>query len=203
MTGKEILINLGNIVLKSTDFTLNPNVLENYQNIYNYYLNKEEAAKSGINTKKGFIFCGGIGTGKTVAVKVMQQMALRINGLEDNVLSIIHINDVMKGYKENESELSSLCGYDKKMDICFDELGFEAIQKHHYGNNISSVIASLIIDRHRLFIDTGIKTHFTTNFFIKNPNADIDILRLYGERVVDRMKEMCNLINWVGGSLRK
>ena len=59
------------------------------------------------------------------------------------------------------------------------------------------------MERNKLFVETGIRTHFTTNLLINDEDADIDLLRLYGSRIIDREREMVNVINWVGGSLRK
>ncbi len=210
MTGKDLIIQLGRMVLppgqRSPDddgFYLSDTILPIYKKIYSYYLIPEQSFNDGINPAKGFMFSGGVGTGKTIAMRVMQQMALRINGLEKREMCIIHVNDFLKGFKEGEAEAFSLFGYNKKMEMCIDELGWEASQKHYYGNDTSAIIGSWIMERNKLYVEAGIRTHFTTNLLLKDEEADIDLLRLYGPRVIDREKEMVNLINWVGGSLRK
>lgn len=210
MTGKDLIIQLGRMVLppgqRSPDdegFFLNDKLLPVYKKIYNYYLNQELSIQEKIMPNKGLMFCGGVGRGKTIAMRVMQQMGLRINGLEERQMCIITVNDFLKVFKEDESEAFSLFGFNKKMEMCIDELGWEASQKHYYGNDTSAIIGSWIMERNKLFVETGIRTHFTTNLLINDEDADIDLLRLYGSRIIDREREMVNVINWVGGSLRK
>ena len=92
---------------------------------------------------------------------------------------------------------------EKKIEICIDELGWEASQKHIYGNDPSAIIASWIMERDKLFLETGLRTHYTTNLQIKNPDEPVTLHTLYGARTIDRLKADCNILNWEGGSLRK
>jgi len=216
MNGKELIVQIGKMVLppgkRSPDdegFNLKSDSMTNiYKNVYLYMVNSKAAMKQKIIPEKGLLFCGAVGTGKTVCVRVMQQMALRVNGLEKREMCIVGVNDFLKVYKDNDKETGGetkafeMYGYDKKMEMCIDELGWEAVQKNYYGNDISAIIANWIMDRHRLFVETGIRTHFTTNLKIDSPEETIDLERLYGPRITDRLKEMCNVINWVGGSWR-
>ena len=62
------------------------------------------------------------------------------------------------------------------------------------------------MERYELFITSGFKTHLSSNLVtaIKNNTENLPTLeKVYGNRVLDRVKEMCDLITWKGESLRK
>lgn len=210
MTGKEIIIELGRLILPpdkrypgDPGFELNNDeLLTIYRNIYLYMVNEKAAMKVDLMPYKSLMFCGSVGTGKTIAMKVMQQMALKVKGLEKREMCIVHVNDFLKVFKEDQNAALDYYGYNKKMEMCIDELGWEAAQKNYYGNDTSAIIGSWIMERNKLFVEEGIRTHFTTNLFVDNDKEPIDLFRLYGPRVYDRIGEMTNVINWAGGSLR-
>jgi DNA replication protein DnaC len=63
------------------------------------------------------------------------------------------------------------------------------------------------LDRYDLFVETGIKTHFSSNLPTrldkeKYPNQTT-LVDIYGERVVDRIIQMCEIVIFKGESLRK
>lgn len=83
--------------------------------------------------------------------------------------------------------------YNEKFGVCFEDLGSEE-EANHYGNKVN-VIAHLIQARYTNNIPFCM-THMTTNLG-KDRIKDV-----YGERVLDRMKEMFNWIPVDGVSRR-
>lgn len=206
MSGEELILRLGGFILPpgkrftgDPGFGLNAHTRPVYKEIFNYMVGHDT---DHVNKKKGLMFCGPVGSGKTIAIKVMQQWAIHVNGFKDRTICLISTDEYLKTYMEDPVAALELYGYNKKMELCLDELGWEAAMKNYYGNDTSVIISNLILQRHRLFIETGIRTHFTTNLFIKNDAEPIDMSVLYGPRICDRLKEMTSVINWEGGSQR-
>lgn len=180
-----------------------PDQMQAYKKIYQYLFDHDASRKNGILPQKSLLVCGNIGVGKTVAMRILQRLALRVDGLQDHEMCITSTQEFLKLYKEDPKNAFDTYGYDFKMDLCIDELGWEATQRNFYGNDVCSFVAAWIWERSKLYDETGIRTHFTTNYFIQKEEADIDLMRLYGLRIVDRMKKMSNVMNWSGGSKRK
>lgn len=80
-----------------------------------------------------------------------------------------------------------------QLGYCFGDLGTEE-EKKNYGNAMN-VMEHIIFQRYENKLDFNM-THFTTNL---NPT---EIETMYGSRVRDRLKEMCNQIVLEGPSFR-
>ena len=137
---------------------------------------------AGIDTKeapikKGLLIRGSIGSGKTLALKIIQQL--------NKNFAIDNIRDVVANF--NISGFDGIEHYIKRLDRVFDDIGAENIGKY-YGND-TNVTQELILRRYESFQSKGLITHFTTNLGGNN-----EIMEAYGERVYDRLREMCTLI---------
>lgn len=91
------------------------------------------------------------------------------------------------------------------MDLYIDDIGVSRIKSSKYGNNVN-VISEILMDRYELFINEGWKTHISSNIplSIKNNDKNQPTLEdIYGIRVCDRIKEMCEVIYITSKSLRK
>lgn len=137
---------------------------------------------AGIDTKnypitKGLLIHGHIGSGKTITLKIIQQLVKQ--------LAITNVRDIVSEF--NISGFDALDTYAKTKNRVFDDIGQENNGKY-YGND-TNVIQELIIRRYEVFQNKGIITHFTTNLGTKE-----QIIGRYGERAFDRMKEMCTSI---------
>ena len=136
---------------------------------------------AGIDTKaaplsKGLIIKGCVGSGKTITLKIIQQL---IKGLAINNIRDIVAEFNIGGFESIEIYLNS------KIRI-FDDIGSEANGKY-YGND-TNVVQELIVRRYEIFQNKGIITHFTTN----EGNEQLRVR--YGERAYDRLREMCTVI---------
>jgi DNA replication protein DnaC len=72
------------------------------------------------------------------------------------------------------------------LGVCFDDLGTESIPSKRFGEE-KNVMAEIILGRYENNI------HFTMQHFATNLTPT-DLEDLYGDRVRDRLKEMCNMI---------
>lgn len=138
---------------------------------------------------RGVLIYGNVGSGKTFIMDVL--------------LRIIHTQDLRKFSKVNAIDLITefnLNGHDvfkkyHQKNIFFDDLGAETKGKF-YGENMEA-FEKLIQIRYNEFRDFGTVTHFTTNLTKK------EIFERYGERIVSRLKEMCEIIVLGGNSKEK
>ena len=94
-------------------------------------------------------------------------------------------------------------GFDLKCDLYIDDIGF-SVDVKRYGNTVN-IITEILMERYDLFVSTGIKTHLSSNIMtqITNDIANKPTLKLmYGARIIDRMKEMCEIVTFKGKSQR-
>lgn len=153
------------------------------------------------SAKRGIIIVGEYGCGKTLCMKVCRQV-FRYGRFISTRHIMREFQIIGEEIIENYGRFSFVKGEhnnllrDKPINYCFDDLGINDSVKNRYGNT-SNVMAEIILDRYDGFLDYGMKSYFTTN-----KTAD-QIEELYGDRVRDRLKEMCNLIVMPGNSLRK
>ena len=132
----------------------------------------------------GLLLAGGVGTGKTMFFKVLDDAGLR-NGMPPiERFSLLEAS----AYK-----LDAIVGaFDNAHDreVVIDDIGAEPTYSN-YGCKVD--LLPWVIERR---MRSQCRTHFTTNL------SAPDIERRYGGRVVDRMHEICRGYHFDGQSLR-
>ncbi|MEM1337099.1 MAG: ATPase [Bacteroidota bacterium] len=133
--------------------------------------------KHGIDPEKGLLLSGPVGCGKTSLMKLLRhivphQRPYQIMPTRNIVFAFNHI-----GHRTIED-------YGHGQFFCFDDLGAEPMGRH-FGKDCN-VLGEILLSRHELFLERGIKTHATTNL-----NAQ-ELEELYGNRVRSRMRELFN-----------
>jgi len=141
--------------------------------------------EGGLDLQKGILICGGVGSGKTQFLKIIQQ-ALLLNGKSFRMFNCIEIEQEIRFGGD-------YVNYDNG-EICFDDLGAEPLESVMFGNRV--IPMSEILQRRYNRRENG-KTHITSNLTMKEIEAR------YGSRVCDRLKETCNLVIFGWESLRK
>lgn len=151
-----------------------------------YYIRDyDNCKKHGIDPDKGLLLSGPVGCGKTSLMKLLRhivphQRPYQVIPSRNVVFAFNHI-----GYRTIED-------YGNVQFFCFDDLGVEPMGRH-FGKDCN-VLGEILLSRHELFLDRGIKTHATTNL-----NAQ-ELEDLYGNRVRSRMRELFNLVAFDAGS---
>lgn len=143
--------------------------------------------------KPGLLLYGGIGNGKTtlayslsVMINILYSSALHSERKIVFCKNVLEINDL---YEKNRYDFELL----KKSELLFiDDLGIEPTYLKIYGKE-SSPIIDLIYYRY----EHNLLTIITTNL------DDIAISEKYGERILDRFKEMFDSIYFTNKSYRK
>jgi len=149
---------------------------------------------------KGIFLAGNFGVGKTWLMKLFQRNQRQCYMLQnakamadlfekDGEESILQFVDSPK-LPVNDAENF----FQPYLGLCIDDLGTEQI-KNHYGNK-KNVVGDLIELRYAKG-NTGAMLHATTNL-TGNQLSDF-----YGGRVVSRLREVMNVIDFIGSDLRK
>lgn len=190
----EAIIKKGTELFK--EFVIDDDVKETYGLLDNYF----RGVECDLDLEKGILLAGNIGTGKTIAMHVFG----RLKGFQ--LVSTRHVvrdfaNDGMDTLNKygRESFLKGSRGLIDKLQpktLCFDDLGLEDTNSQLYGNK-ANVMAEILIDRYEHWRFKGMITHATTNL---NPTK---IAEIYGDRVMDRINEMMNIVFMKGDSKRK
>ncbi|WP_157486666.1 hypothetical protein [Dyadobacter alkalitolerans] len=142
---------------------------------------------------KGLLIIGPIGCGKTELMKICNENP-RLSYSQHDCQDIV---DEFTTKEIGEAVFDKYCGspVNKSTEKCFgqihlgrffDDLGSESLGNHM--GNIRNVMGEIIRIRHKELPRHF--THFTSNL-------DMDALKsFYGERAADRLKEMCNVIEY-------
>lgn len=198
MTGSEAIKTMGGKLIKDFDINSEPR-LSIYRQVYeNFMIGLEE----GIDNK-GVMLIGSIGVGKSMLMKIMQKL-FKDSRRQFKWLNCRDITDMLESF--TVLEIKEYYGKGCKMDLYIDDIGVGNSVHNKYGNT-TNIIADILLERYDLFISEGFKTHISSNrptSLDRNEYPNIITLEtLYGDRIIDRLNEMCEKITWKGESLRK
>lgn len=130
--------------------------------------------------ERGVLIYGNVGSGKTFVMDVLLRV---IHNQDKKKFSKVNAIDLITDFNTNGHDVFKR--YQQK-NVFFDDLGAETKGKF-FGENMEA-FEKLIQIRYNDFRDYGVLTHFTTNLTKK------DMMQRYGERIVSRLKEMCEAI---------
>lgn len=184
-------------------------LMEIHRILFEYFSQSPDFEKRGYNLKKGLLLMGGVGTGKTTAMKLFQGIVWN----QDHRFGIVNCRHIVRDFRRQGEEIVDKygrrsfarrmgqdgSGYEQGIHPviwCIDDLGHGEVISKQYGNE-SNVIADILLDRYENFQRVGQITHATTNL---DPDG---FEKIYGARTRDRMREMMNLIVVEGESYRK
>ena len=100
-------------------------------------------------------------------------------------------------------QIKEMYGYDLKMDLYIDDIGV-AVDVKRYGNTVN-IITEILMERYDLFINSGFKTHLSSNLLtsVLNESNSVTLKSVYGARILDRIIEMTSVVIFKGDSRRK
>jgi DNA replication protein DnaC len=174
----------------------NPETFEVYKKVYERLLIGLKRKKS-----KGVFITGSIGVGKTAMMKIIQR-AFKDTERRFKWVSGYELRDLSE--QMPIMEIKGIYGANLKCDLYIDDIGL-SIDVKRYGNTVN-IISEIMMERYELYVYNGYKTHLSSNIVaaVKDNSKNIPTIeKIYGARVLDRIKEMCDLIIWNGESLRK
>lgn len=202
--GRDAILLCGQALFGERGFSLNdPEMQEIYRKVYASMVGGKTAEICGVEPLQGIFMIGEIGVGKTYLWRVMQQVfknsSSRFMFVKEKTI-LDAAKDVSGGYGPDWVKWKYVSTWPH--DLYIDELGMNSADYSSYGN-ISNPMADLIMERYELFVNMGVKTHFSTNLLLNHIEGEKSIQQVLGPRVVDRIWEMCQFIVWDGESKRK
>lgn len=149
------------------------------------------------NLKSGIYLAGSTGSGKSWALEIMSTYASFLGlgftaGKSQFALeyTTVRTDKICREYQE--SGLYDF--YTDRQIICFQDLADEPAESIYMGNrqNVMKRILSIRGDRHNQI------TLISSNL----PLLDYDLEKIYGDRVISRLREMCNYFELSGRDRR-
>lgn len=149
-----------------------------------------------LDPEKGLWLWGGIGTGKSTLIQVINRFCYEVRPDEligNNTYTLpfcIRIRraiDICDLYSEKGAAgIREVVSLDR---LCIDDIGTESQVASHYGN-AANVVGDLLLRRYDMRY--RFQTHATANL------TPEEVARVYGSRVFDRLGEMCNFVYYPG-----
>jgi len=133
----------------------------------------------GIDPDKGILLSGPVGCGKTTLMKLILHLTPHYRPYE-----IIPARNIVFGFNHVGHRIIE--DYGNGQYFCFDDIGVEQMGRH-FGKDCN-VVGEILLSRHELFLESGLRTHATTNLNAK------ELEERYGKRVRSRMRELFNLV---------
>lgn len=195
ITGKEIILEIGKSMYGSEFSLSDESVLKAYTLCYDYFKKRSRG-----KCKKGLLIIGGLGVGKSAMIRIMQRV-FKDTDARFKWVNAYDLKDLSELY--TVSQIKEMYGYDLKMDLYIDDIGI-SVDVKRFGNTVN-IITEILMERYDLFISSGYKTHLSSNLVtsISLENNNIPTLKsVYGARILDRIKEMVDLIKFKGVSKR-
>lgn len=165
--------------------------------LYNYFTGNEKyCVENNISLGKGIMLVGTVGSGKSILMRGLKQYTstvLHYNSYQIHLSSEIIDNVNVQGVNYL-IRFGDAVG--KPITCYIDDICSKNEIVKNYGTEIK-VIEQLVSIRYNIYQKYSLLTHFSTNVYPENMKD------YYDNRTIDRLKEMCNVIELKGESRRK
>lgn len=167
-----------------------------------HYFNGDDTC--GLSLEKGLMIIGGLGSGKTTLMENIRKYLGYT--MSPNVFRMAESRDICKEFAKdgfggiekfgmNPTVNSAGIVMPQPYHLCIDDFGIEAEYSKHYGTETNPV-AEVLLDRYKIMKSFSKATHIITNLTADNQKGR------YSDRIVDRFKEMFNIITLKSKSRR-
>lgn len=159
----------------------------------------EMLEKYNINPNKGIYLCGDYGTGKTLIFSAFNEFT---NFLWVNKFKFFSVIDIIaetakNGVQSIEKFQKNFSDGNTNAFHCYiDDIASVNEKVNHFGNQYN-IMELLILARYEALTKYRKLTFFSSNLYPKQ------LKQIYNERIIDRLREMCNIIEITGKTLRK
>ena len=144
--------------------------------------------------KKSILLCGGVGTGKSLFMEVFERFCFD----SSNAFITHDMKAISRDVQEHGTQI--LHSYNQGI-VNYDDVGFED-KAAHFGNKVC-VFTELINIQYNKFLKSGKVCHITTNLGFSNDYGFGLFSDRYDKRIVDRVRQMFNIVEFNGTSKRK
>ena len=163
--------------------------IEKYNEIYD---------TDSASLSKGLMIVGIPGVGKSVLFKIFKEYTA--NGIKKNSFKFTTSSEIMKavdthGVEEIDKYVINP-NLNKPFPLYIDDIAGNNEDVNSFGTKFN-VMEQLITDRYVHFQRIGVLTHVSTNLL------PTQMSKIYDARIIDRMREMFNVIEIKGKSFRK
>lgn len=175
------------------DFVINETNKDTLKQLLLYF---SGSSKFDGSLRKGIMLIGSVGTGKSLLFRVFKEYTsqiIRLNSFQYHTSQEIIDNVNVKGVEYMDLFNHN---YDNPITCYIDDIASRNEVIKYYGTEVN-VMEQLLSIRYNIYSRYRKLTHVTSN---KYPS---DFKELYDDRIVDRMKEMFNIIELTGESFRK
>lgn len=141
--------------------------------------------------KPGLLLRGNVGVGKTTLLKAIAAVIQIRTQQACPIWDAARIAKLGKG-PEGQSVLDKLC---RQPLLGIDDLGTEPLSVKDYGNDVMPIV-ELLTERYNKRLFTIITTNLTV--VTREGHKQDEIEARYGERIADRLRELCNTLSYDG-----
>lgn len=150
--------------------------------------------KSEVDIDKGLLLFGPVGTGKTLAMQILQVFIKVVKDTDNLSFRTFKADEIVdkvmsKGRIEDIKRLAY-------RNVFVDDVGQESITVNYYGNEMC-IMEKMIMYAYDAY------THHRTYMHISTNLLPTDFMNLYSPRVYSRIQKMFNLIEVTGDDFRQ
>lgn len=197
---KQSLVDIAMNYNKSYQWT--DEVIKIHNDLANYFYGK----KHNLDLDKGIALIGAYGVGKSTIFNIWHDH-LRFNhpfcenlfiksSLEEIIDDISEHGYINRKYIYNVKENAIGAKIFNPRHLLINEFGHKYDIKT-FGTNINELLESFMMKRYDIFQQNKKLTHITSNY------GTVELKELFHPKLVDRFKEMFNIIELKGNSFRK
>jgi len=203
IASKAAIRKIANDVIKK-EYHFDDNNRAIYENLLLYFLGQKQ---SSYNLNKGIFLYGDYGTGKSTIFRIFHTFIKTYFPWNKNMFRISSVEDLLNDASNDEINfLNSVSIFNvkenyngiktrKPIHILVNEFG-HAYKIKNYGTDVNEMIDMFLMKRYDIFQEHRKLTHVTSNY------SPLQLENIYSTRIVDRFKEMFNIIHIKGSSRR-
>lgn len=184
------------------DYVFDENNKQLFSDLFYYFMGRD----GNLDLKKGIAITGVYGVGKSTVFQIFHNFLKKYFPFNDNLFRISSIEEVI-GLSQEKDFMQSVILYNSKNNIngipqpkpvhvLINEFGHKYDIKN-WGTNVNETIDLFLMKRYDIFQQRNKLLHVTTNYDTDN------FKEMFDPRIVDRFKEMFNIIELKGKSFRK
>jgi len=159
-----------------------------------------------LSLNKGVALVGVYGVGKSIIFNIWHEYLRKLHPFNQNLFIISSVEDINSDIAKDGFLDRKYC-YNVKFNcngvtikdprhLLINEFGHRYEMKS-YGTDINELFESFLMKRYDIFQQNKKVTHITTNY------GTNDLKKNFSEKLIDRFKEMFNIIELKGESFRK